>query len=114
MTSNDDGVRRVERALEAAVGERAPDLLHRASRHLANLTPHEVAQQPGGARIVLAELDNIVREAELNLPADIEPRSPLEEVLDGETTKAVMEADGVTRQEVDTLMEDAKGKQSKE
>jgi hypothetical protein len=55
-----DGVFRVEKALEAAVGDRAAELMHRHTRHLANLTPHQIAQAPNGARIVLAELDNIV------------------------------------------------------
>src|SRR5260370_863545 len=37
--------------------------MHRRSKHLANLTPFDVAQEPHGARIVLVELDNIVRQA---------------------------------------------------
>ena len=60
MSKAIDGVFRVEKALKAAVGERATEVMHRHTRHLANLTPHQVAQAPNGARIVLAELDNIV------------------------------------------------------
>jgi hypothetical protein len=60
VTKSDDGVFRVEKALEAAVGHRTAEVMHRRTRHLANLTPHQVAQAPSGARIVLAELDNIV------------------------------------------------------
>jgi hypothetical protein len=33
--------------------------MHSRSKHLGNLTPHEVAQAPNGARIVLAELNKI-------------------------------------------------------
>jgi hypothetical protein len=58
-----DGVWRVEAALNKAIGRQAKALMHRRSRHLANLTPHEVAQAPHGDRIVLAELDNFVRQA---------------------------------------------------
>jgi len=54
---------RVEKALKAAVGDRSAEVMHRRTRHLANLTPHQVAQTPSGARIVLAELDNIVLQA---------------------------------------------------
>lgn len=50
--------------MKAAVGERASKLMHRRSKHLGNLTPHELAQQPGGARIVLAELSKIAIQAE--------------------------------------------------
>ena len=62
MTKSDDGVFRVEKALRAAVGDRSAEVMHRRTRHLADLTPHQVAQAPSGARIVLAELDNIVRQ----------------------------------------------------
>jgi hypothetical protein len=58
-----DGVWRVEKALRAAVGDQAKSLLHRRSKHLANLTPFEVAREPYGARVVLAELENIIRQA---------------------------------------------------
>jgi hypothetical protein len=61
--ASNDGVWRVERTLRSAVGDQAKLLMHRRSRHLANLTPHEVASDPYGERIVLAELDNIVRQA---------------------------------------------------
>ena len=54
---------RVEKALASAVGERAKALMHRRSRHLANLTPYEIAREPHGARIVLAELDNLISQA---------------------------------------------------
>ena len=63
MSKSDDGVWRVEKALRLALGDRAKSLMHRRSKHLANLTPFEVAQEPHGARIVLVELDNIVRQA---------------------------------------------------
>ena len=63
MTKSADGVWRVERALRAKVGDRATELLHRKTKHLADLSPHEVAQAPNGDRIVLAELDNIVLQA---------------------------------------------------
>jgi hypothetical protein len=58
-----DGVWRVEKALRAAVGDQAKSLLHRRSKHLANLTPFEVAREPYRARVVLAELENIIRQA---------------------------------------------------
>jgi uncharacterized protein (DUF2384 family) len=58
--SMDASVWLVRAALEEAAGERASDLMRRPSKHLANQTPLEVARQPGGARIVLAELDKIV------------------------------------------------------
>jgi hypothetical protein len=63
VSKSDDGVWRVEKALRSALGDRAKSLMHRRSKHLANLTPFEVAQEPHGARIVLVELDNIVRQA---------------------------------------------------
>jgi hypothetical protein len=62
--SGDANVWLVKAALEEAVGPRATELMHRRSKYLANLTPLEVAQQPGGARIVLAELDNLVIQAQ--------------------------------------------------
>ena len=43
--------------------DRATEVLHKKTRHLADLSPHEVAQAPSGDRIVLAELDNIVLQA---------------------------------------------------
>ena len=63
MSKPSDGVFRVEKAFQAAVGERTAELMHRRTKHLANLTPHQVAQAPSGARIVLAELDNILLQA---------------------------------------------------
>ena len=63
--TNSDGVWRVERALRAKVGDRAAVLMHKKTRHLANLTPHELAQAPNGDRIVLAELDNIVLQVDV-------------------------------------------------
>ena len=63
MSKSDDGVWRVEKALRSALGDRAKSLMHRRSKHLANLTPFEVASDPYGERIVLTELDNIVRQA---------------------------------------------------
>jgi hypothetical protein len=59
MAKPDDGVWRVEAALKAAVGARAKELMHRRSRHLAEMTPLELASMPGGDRIVLAEVDKI-------------------------------------------------------
>lgn len=53
----------VSAALKEAAGDQATELMHKPSKHLANLTPHEVAQQPGGATIVLSELDDIINEA---------------------------------------------------
>jgi hypothetical protein len=50
-------------AFEEAVGERATELMHRASKRLANRTPLEVAQQPGGASIVLAEINKIAMDS---------------------------------------------------
>jgi galactose mutarotase-like enzyme len=39
VTENADGVWRVEKALEASVGDHAKLLMHKRTRHLANLTP---------------------------------------------------------------------------
>jgi len=58
-----DGVWRVERALRSALGDQAKSLMHRRSRYLANLTPFEIAREPHGARVVMAELENIIRQA---------------------------------------------------
>ena len=63
MTKTAERVWRVERALRAKVGDRATEVLHNKTRHLADLSPHEVAQAPSGDRIVLAELVNIVLQA---------------------------------------------------
>jgi uncharacterized protein (DUF2384 family) len=53
----------VKAALEEAAGTDAADLMQRPSRALDNLTPFEVAEQPGGANVVLAALDRIVAQA---------------------------------------------------
>jgi hypothetical protein len=63
MSNAGDGPSRVEQAFQRALGEQGPRWLHRRSKHLANLTPYQVAQQRGGDRIVLAELDNIALQA---------------------------------------------------
>ena len=63
MSEPDDNMWRVEKALQSALGDRAKVLMHRRSRHLANLTPFELARDPHGARIVLPELDNLILQA---------------------------------------------------
>lgn len=63
MSQPDDSVWRVEAILRSALGDRAKTVMQRRSKHLANLTPLEIAKDPCGERIVLAELDNIVRQA---------------------------------------------------
>jgi hypothetical protein len=63
VTTRTNGIWRVERALQARVGARTDEIMHKKTRHLANLSPHEVAQTPNGDRIVLAELDKIVLQA---------------------------------------------------
>lgn len=50
----------VRAAIEEKAGEKAAELMRRPSKHLANQSPLEVAQQPGGANLVLANLDDIV------------------------------------------------------
>jgi hypothetical protein len=57
------GIWRVERALQEKVGARAQEVMHKKTKFLAGLTPHQVAQAPNGDRIVLAELDRIVLQA---------------------------------------------------
>ena len=63
-----NAVERVERALRARVGDRAAEVLKKRSRYLAGLSPYEMAQAPHGDRVVLAELDNIVRQAGATVP----------------------------------------------
>ena len=63
MSEPGDGVWRVEKAFRSMVGDQAKSLMHRRSRHLANLTPFEIAREPHGARVVMAELENIIRQA---------------------------------------------------
>ena len=63
MTTQDDGIQRIERELQARMGDRSTAVMHKKTKHLANVTPHQVARTPNGARIVLAELDNIVLQA---------------------------------------------------
>ena len=53
----------IELRLTQALGAAGAALMHRRSRYLADLTPHELAQDPHGARIVWAELHNIIRQA---------------------------------------------------
>jgi uncharacterized protein (DUF2384 family) len=53
----------VRAALEEAAGDDAADLMHWPSKALDNQTPLEVAEQPGGANVVLAALDRIVAQA---------------------------------------------------
>ena len=62
--ATDAGVWLVRAAIEEAVGDRqkASEVLCRPSRRLENRTPLEVARQPGGANVVLAELHEIVLE----------------------------------------------------
>ena len=50
----------VRAALEEAVGDKAKELMNRPCPQLADRTPLEVAQEPGGACLVLAELDHIL------------------------------------------------------
>jgi hypothetical protein len=63
VSKQEDGVRRVESELRARVGDRSLAVMHKKTKHLANLTPDQVARAPNGVRIVLAELDNIVLQA---------------------------------------------------
>jgi hypothetical protein len=58
--SNAANVWLVRAAVEEAVGDKAEELLNRRCRLLAGRTPLEVAQEPGGANLVLAELDRIL------------------------------------------------------
>jgi hypothetical protein len=58
-----NAVERVERALRARGGYRAAEVLRKRSRYLAGLSPYEMVQAPHGDRVVLAELENIVRQA---------------------------------------------------
>ena len=60
MSDKVESVAKVHAALRQAAGDRAEEILHRRSKHLANLTPHELAQSEPGARIVLKELDKIL------------------------------------------------------
>jgi hypothetical protein len=63
VSEANDGPARVEQALRRTIGDHGAQWLHRRSKHLANLTPYEVAQHRGGDRIVLAELDKIALQA---------------------------------------------------
>jgi hypothetical protein len=63
VSEPDDAVWRVDKAFRSAVGDRAKSLMHRRRKRLANLTPLEIAREPQGARIVKAELENIIRQA---------------------------------------------------
>ena len=63
MSALVNAVERVERALRARIGDRAAEVLTKRSRYLAGLSPYEMIQAPHGDRVVLAELDNIVRQA---------------------------------------------------
>ena len=46
--------------MQREVGPRAQQLMHKKTKFLTGLTPHQVARVPNGDRIVLAELDRIV------------------------------------------------------
>jgi hypothetical protein len=46
---------------KAKLGDRTEEVMKKRSRYLADLTPYEMAQAPHGDRVVLAELENIVR-----------------------------------------------------
>jgi hypothetical protein len=50
-------------------------------------------------------------EVGIEVGALLDTHSSLASVLGGATTKTMMEADGVTRQDIDDLMKDAKSKQ---
>lgn len=64
MTTTVDSVAKVHEAIRQAAGERADSILHRRSKYLAELSPHELAQSEPGARIVMKELKNILASAE--------------------------------------------------
>ena len=63
MTQSETPLWRVERAFRDLVGPRATELMHRPTKHLADLSPFEVAHTPAGARIVLTELPRIAAAA---------------------------------------------------
>jgi hypothetical protein len=63
VSEADDGVWRVEKALRSALGDQAKSLMHKRSKYLANLTPFEIAREPHGARVVMAELENLIGQA---------------------------------------------------
>jgi len=54
-----DAVERIERAFRANVGNVAGEAMNKRSRHLADFAHYEMAPSPH--RVVLAELDSIVR-----------------------------------------------------
>jgi uncharacterized protein (DUF2384 family) len=62
--ATDAGVWLVRAAIEEAVGAKAEEVIARPSKHLADQSPLDVAQEPGGANIVLARLDDILAESE--------------------------------------------------
>lgn len=57
------GVWLVKAAFQEIAGDKAAELMECRTTALDNLTPLEVAREPGGACIVLAELDAIVKQA---------------------------------------------------
>lgn len=64
MTTEADSIARVHAAIRRAAGTEADAILHRCSMHLADLTPHELAQTGPGARVVLVELEKILIRAQ--------------------------------------------------
>jgi len=57
MSTQTDSLSRVEAEAKKVLGERAHNWLHRPHRSLDGMTPHELAQSPAGAWVVLRQLE---------------------------------------------------------
>ena len=56
MSTRTDSLSNVEAEAKKVLGERAASWLHRPHRSLDGMTPHELAQSPAGAWVVLRQL----------------------------------------------------------
>jgi uncharacterized protein (DUF2384 family) len=57
MSTRTDSLSNVEAEAKKVLGERAANWLHRPHRSLDGMTPHELAQSPAGAWVVLRQLE---------------------------------------------------------
>jgi uncharacterized protein (DUF2384 family) len=57
MSTRTDSLSNVEAEARKVLGERAASWLHRPHRSLDGMTPHELAQSPEGAWVVLRQLE---------------------------------------------------------
>jgi hypothetical protein len=93
------------RLLLAKHGKGAFDLAHARAQDRLNKGDHRISS--GWARVADI-LKRMTRTGARRLPADQMGEPPLDDVLTGQTTKFMMKADNVDRQELDRVWQDVR------